>query len=260
MKRHGSWAVFFMSVTANPIHLPMTIAIAALRYPPYKFILFGFFGQLVKSLVLAFAGYYGLTSLINAVSATGSLVMTLLVIAGVILALAGWQLLVWLSETRDKNRKYQAARDSAEKSSKTLLIIGGPWGIKPARRWLKMPAHGEGDVCLDIDHRALEGHPCAVIASVTHIPFADRTFGAIFISHVLEHLTTTADAKQALEEMNRVADSVHIVCPSRQSIAGWIIRGHHIWVWQEGDRTYLKQRGKVGNRERIIVETAHKNI
>jgi len=36
-QRHGSWAVFVMSAIFNPLHLPMTIAIAALRYPPYKF-------------------------------------------------------------------------------------------------------------------------------------------------------------------------------------------------------------------------------
>jgi len=62
-QRNGSWAVFIMSAIFNPIHLPMTIAIAALRYPPYKFFIYSFLGALVKSLFIAFCGYFGLTSL-----------------------------------------------------------------------------------------------------------------------------------------------------------------------------------------------------
>jgi membrane protein DedA with SNARE-associated domain len=62
-RRHGSWAVFIMSAIFNPIHLPMTIAIAALRYPPYKFFIYSLLGSSVKSLIVAFCGYFGLTSL-----------------------------------------------------------------------------------------------------------------------------------------------------------------------------------------------------
>ncbi len=64
-QRRGSWAVFIMSAIFNPLHLPMTIAIAALGYPPYKFFLFSLLGALVKSLVVAFCGYYGLTSIFS---------------------------------------------------------------------------------------------------------------------------------------------------------------------------------------------------
>lgn len=62
-QRHGSWAVFIMSAIFNPLHLPMTIAIAALRYPPYKFFIYSLLGASVKSLFVAFCGYFGLTSL-----------------------------------------------------------------------------------------------------------------------------------------------------------------------------------------------------
>ncbi len=62
-RRHGSWAVFIMSAIFNPIHLPMTIAIAALRYPPYKFFIYSLLGASVKSLFVAFCGYFGLSSL-----------------------------------------------------------------------------------------------------------------------------------------------------------------------------------------------------
>jgi membrane protein DedA with SNARE-associated domain len=64
-QRHGSWAVFAMSALFNPLHLPMTIAIAALRYPPLKFFIFSLLGNLVKSLFIAYCGYFGLTSLFN---------------------------------------------------------------------------------------------------------------------------------------------------------------------------------------------------
>lgn len=62
-KKHGSWASFAMSAVFNPMHLPMTIAIGALRFPPWKFLVFSLLGNAVKSLFLAFGGYFGLTSL-----------------------------------------------------------------------------------------------------------------------------------------------------------------------------------------------------
>jgi len=64
-QRHGSWAVFLMSAAVNPLHLPMTIAIAALGYPPHKFFIFCFLGVALKSLIIAFCGYFGLTSIFS---------------------------------------------------------------------------------------------------------------------------------------------------------------------------------------------------
>ncbi len=68
-RRHGSWASFIMSAMFNPVHLPMTIAIGALHFPPLKFILFSFLGNSVKSLFLAFCGYFGLNSLLRFIGA-----------------------------------------------------------------------------------------------------------------------------------------------------------------------------------------------
>lgn len=64
-QRRGSLAVFLMSAVFNPLHLPMTIAIATLRYPPHKFFIFCFLGTAIKSLAIAFAGFYGLTQLFS---------------------------------------------------------------------------------------------------------------------------------------------------------------------------------------------------
>lgn len=180
--------------------------------------------------------------------------LILYIVLGICVGVAVWQLVVWLSEIRSKNQKYRAATACASASNKPLLVAGGPWGGRRFRHWVKMPAHGDGDVCLDIDCRAIRGHPYGVVASVTHIPFSDKSFGAAFASHLLEHLPTTDDAKKALAELNRVAEAVFIAYPSRQSIAGWVIPDHHLWVWQKGNTTYFKQRGGGKNKEEYIVE------
>ena len=184
--------------------------------------------------------------------------LTWFIVLGICLGVGVWQLAVCLGEIRDKNKKYKAARAYALNRNKPLLIAGGPWGNKRIRHWFNKPAHGCGDVCLDIDRRAISNHPKGVIADVTHIPFSDKSFGAAFDSHLLEHLATIDDDKKALAELNRIAEAVFIVYPSRQSIAGWAIPDHHLWVWQKNNTTYLKQRGKSAskNKEEYIVEPA----
>ncbi|MBN2462747.1 MAG: methyltransferase domain-containing protein [Dehalococcoidia bacterium] len=161
---------------------------------------------------------------------------------GISLGVVGWQLVVWSGETLQKNNRYKAAVGRARKMGKPLLVAGGPWSDRGVRRWLKMPAHGGGDVCLDIQRRAFEGHPCGVIADITRIPFCDKAFGAVFVSHVLEHLPSSYYADRALDELDRVAEGVFLVYPSRQSIGAWLHPGHHLWVWQRGNTIYLEQR------------------
>ncbi|MBI2329608.1 MAG: methyltransferase domain-containing protein [Chloroflexi bacterium] len=172
-----------------------------------------------------------------------------LIVPGICLGVAGWQLVVWLSEIQDKNKKYKAASSYARERGKLLLVAGGPWGCKRARRLLKMPAHGSGDICLDIDRRAVDGCPNGLVADVTHLPFPDKSFGAAFASHLLEHLASTEDGNQALAELNRVAEAVFIVSPSRQSIPGRVIPDHHLLVWQKGNATCIKQKGKLRGRQ-----------
>jgi membrane protein DedA with SNARE-associated domain len=62
-QRRGSMAVFLMSAIINPLHLPMTLAMASLHFPAWKFILYSLLGNIVKSSFIAFCGYFGLTSL-----------------------------------------------------------------------------------------------------------------------------------------------------------------------------------------------------
>jgi hypothetical protein len=162
--------------------------------------------------------------------------------AGISLGVVSWQIAIWSGETWQKHKRYKAAVSCSQKLDKPLLVAGGPWSNTGIRRWLNMPAHGGGDVCLDIERRAFDGHPYGVIADVTQIPFSNKAFGAVFASHLLEHLPSTYSANKALDELNRVAEAVFLVYPSRQSVGAWLHRGHHLWVWQEGNAIYIKQR------------------
>ena len=241
IKRHGGWAVFLMSVTTNPIHLPMTIALATLHYPPWAFLFFSFLGMLVKSLVLAFAGYYSLDFLLNL--SHNPVVIEVLIIIGVfILLVALWQIIVWVIEIREKVRKYRAATAAAKDEVKELLVIGGPWGILPFRRMLRLPSHPGGDVCIDVHRSSIEGTQCPLLASFLHLPFKDKAFGAIYVNHGLEHLSSVADAESAITELKRVADNVFVTCSSRQSIASWLTPSHHLVIWEKEGVFHFKQR------------------
>jgi hypothetical protein len=163
-------------------------------------------------------------------------------LVGISFGIVGWQIAVWSVETLEKHRKYEAAVACCRKLGKPLLVAGGPWGSYRIRRWLRMPAHGFGNVCLDIERRAFEGHPCGIVADVTQIPFRDKAFGAVFASHLLEHLPSISAAERAVDELNRVAEAVYIVCPSRQSVWAWLHSGHHLWVWQKGTAVHIERR------------------
>lgn len=172
-------------------------------------------------------------------------------IVGISLGVVSWQLAVWSGEVSQKSKRYKAAVACAQKLGKPLLVAGGPWSNRRIRRWLNMPAHGDGDVCLDIERQAIWNHPYGVIADVTQIPFCDKVFGAAFASHLLEHLPTIDHAKSALAELSRVAETVFVVYPSRQSIGAWLHRGHNLWVWQQGNALYLEQRGNSVGEKRV---------
>ena len=175
--------------------------------------------------------------------------ITLLTILSICIIIAGWQLAVWFSEIRYKNQKCRAAVDCSHKRNKPMLVAGGPWGGHSLRRRFNLPAHTEGNVCIDIKASAILDWPNGIVADVTHLPFPDKTFGSAFASHLLEHLPDTASAKQALAELNRVADEVFIAYPSRQSLPARLIRDHHIWVWQKDETAYLKQRGNTRGKK-----------
>jgi len=64
-ERRGSLVVFIMSAMLNPMFAPMAITLGALRFRLTKFFLWCSAGNIVKSLFIAFCGYYGLGTLLR---------------------------------------------------------------------------------------------------------------------------------------------------------------------------------------------------
>lgn len=64
-KNRGSLAVFFMSAVLNPVFFPMALAIGAGRFQMWKFFLMCWAGNTVKSLGIAYLGYFGLGALLR---------------------------------------------------------------------------------------------------------------------------------------------------------------------------------------------------
>jgi membrane protein DedA with SNARE-associated domain len=63
--RRGSLVVFLMSAMLNPAFAPMAITMGALRFRLAKFFLWCSAGNIVKSLFIAFCGYFGLGTLLR---------------------------------------------------------------------------------------------------------------------------------------------------------------------------------------------------
>jgi membrane protein YqaA with SNARE-associated domain len=69
-QRRGSIVVFVMSAMFNPVFAPMAIAMGALRFRLFKFLLMCVAGNLLKGLLVSFAGYLGLGTLLRWISGT----------------------------------------------------------------------------------------------------------------------------------------------------------------------------------------------
>jgi len=63
--RKGSVVVFIMSAMLNPAFAPMAITMGALRFRLVKFFLWCSAGNIVKSLFIAYCGYFGLGTLLR---------------------------------------------------------------------------------------------------------------------------------------------------------------------------------------------------
>ena len=153
-----------------------------------------------------------------------------------------WQAGVMMAQNADRSKKYRLAKEHADKLKKPLLVVGGPWGARPYRALIKTPAHGCGDVCLDVYPEACGQCSDTVVADVREIPYPDQYFGAAFASHVLEHLPTLDDCERAVSELRRVADAVFVSSPSKQSIFAWLVPDHFLWVNQDRDNLTVEQR------------------
>ena len=61
----GSMVIFLMSATLNPFFFPMAFAIGASRFKLWKFSLMCWAGNTVKSMAIAYLGYFGLGALLR---------------------------------------------------------------------------------------------------------------------------------------------------------------------------------------------------
>jgi hypothetical protein len=155
--------------------------------------------------------------------------------------------------------KYALAQEEARMRDKPLLVVGGPSGsadaysdiawVQPlvkAKAFFKVKAHGCGDVCVDIDPQACEG--CNYVsADIMDLPFEDKEFGAVYCSHVLEHMPDAAGCQAAWSELHRVADVVFICVPPRSSIFAWLVPDHHLWVKHVGETVLEVEERENGN-------------
>ncbi len=65
LKRHGALAVFVNSAIFNPFFYPFTAIAGMLRYGSIKFFLLCWAGKTVKGMIVAYAGYLGLRSILR---------------------------------------------------------------------------------------------------------------------------------------------------------------------------------------------------
>lgn len=64
-QRRGTIVVFIMSAVFNPLFAPTAIVLGALRFSLWKFFLMCLIGNTVKSLTIAYFGYFGLGTLLR---------------------------------------------------------------------------------------------------------------------------------------------------------------------------------------------------
>jgi membrane protein DedA with SNARE-associated domain len=69
MRRHGMLTVFVLALVPNPVFDIGGIAAGALRFPVWKFLLSCAAGKVIKNILFALAGYYGLETLFRLLGA-----------------------------------------------------------------------------------------------------------------------------------------------------------------------------------------------
>lgn len=96
-----------------------------------------------------------------------------------------------------------------------------------------------GDVNCDIDASGPCGSDVVCNCDIQKLPFADKQFGAVIASHVLEHVD---DPQQALRELHRVADEVIVVTPEWWAPHTWL-HPNHLW-FRRADGSFLRLRSE----------------
>lgn len=122
----------------------------------------------------------------------------------------------------------QHARTAATARGKPLLNVGAGTRRSSARV-LVFGDTAWGDINVDISGTGPPefGRPDHVFYADAHdLPFADKQFGAVIASHVIEQCR---DPERVLAELHRVADEVHVICTRWWDILAWLHPGQR-WL------------------------------
>ncbi|MFC2058291.1 methyltransferase domain-containing protein [Chloroflexota bacterium] len=109
---------------------------------------------------------------------------------------------------------FREAKRAARAAGKPLLNAG-----------CKLTYTEKSDVNCDIVHRAV---PRFVRGDIQNLEmFSDKQFGAVYASHVLEHVE---NPEIALKELDRVADNTFVITPLPIWPWSWL-HPHHRWIF-----------------------------
>ncbi len=129
---------------------------------------------------------------------------------------AAWEAAWWTHSRWERGAQWKKARALADAEGKPLLVVGAPMGMYPC-----------GDFTAD-----LQGAPACPIggveASIESLPFGDKQMGAVYCSHVLEHVCSP---QKALAELHRVAEHVVVSYPRAWRAITWFSPGHTWVMW-----------------------------
>jgi len=151
--------------------------------------------------------------------------------------------IVFLSiQQKERDAMFLAARREADLQGKPLLVVGSPLSRRSASIGVP-PQYPCGDFTLDSDPFVLNICPDAIVGDVRSIPLDDGQCGAVFISHVLEHLPSLEDFEKAFNECIRVGGQVFVAHPRANSLVANAIPDHHLrmvrladgWLVEEMD-------------------------
>lgn len=110
---------------------------------------------------------------------------------------------------------FNEARKAAGVAGKPLLNVG-----------CKAVYTEESDINLDIVTRRV---PRFILGDIQNLHmFKDKQFGAVYASHVLEHVD---HPDEALRELQRVADNVFVITPLPLWPWAWLHPGHKWIFW-----------------------------
>jgi len=128
-----------------------------------------------------------------------------------LLYLLGWEIGWHAVQLYQRGSFFSQAQAAALAVGKPFLVVGTPRGQYPC-----------GDVVLDLEAPPGEC-PVEKQGSIESIPYPDKHFGAVFVSHVVEHV---CDPVKSLQELRRVADKVFIVYPYPWRLTMLLVPGH----------------------------------